>query len=95
MIAREICRRVSPATFGNNSVVDNRNYASMLRETLDWVNTGGIPVIMTPGRYNAAYFEHSYLAERTGSELAACTDCLWRIIISITGITGGKSRKWA
>ena len=74
MIAREICRRVSPATFSNNSVVDNRNYAAMLRQTMDWVNTGGIPVIMTPGRYNAAYFEHSYLAERTGSELATCTD---------------------
>ena len=74
MIAREICRRVSPVTFGNNSVVDNRNYAAMLKETMDWVNTGGISVIMTPGRYNAAYFEHSYLAERTGSELATCTD---------------------
>ena len=56
------------------SVVDNRNYAAMLRQTMDWVNIGGIPVIMTPGRYNAAYFEHSYLAERTGSELATCTD---------------------
>ena len=74
MIAREICRRVSPETFRNHPVVDNRNYAKMLRETMDWVNTGGIPVIMTPGRYNAAYFEHSYLAERTGSELATCTD---------------------
>ena len=74
MIAREICRRGSPATFSNNSVVDNRNYAAMLRETMEWVNTGGIPVIMTPGRYNAAYFEHSYLAERTGSALASCTD---------------------
>ena len=61
-------------TFSNNSVADNRNYAAMLRQTMDWVNTGGIPVIMTPGRYNAAYFEHSYLAERTGSELATCTD---------------------
>ena len=74
MIAREICRRVSPSTFSNNSVADNRNYAAMLRQIMDWVNTGGIPVIMTPGRYNAAYFEHSYLAERTGSELATCTD---------------------
>ena len=63
MIAREICRRVSPSTFSNNSVADNRNYAAMLRQTMDWVNTGGIPVIMTPGRYNAAYFEPSYLAE--------------------------------
>ncbi len=31
-------------------------------------------MIMTPGRYNAAYFEHSYLAERTGSALAMNTD---------------------
>lgn len=74
LIAREICRRVSPSTFSNTPVVDNRNYASLLKETLAWVNTGGIPVIMTPGRYNAAYFEHSYLAERTGSELATCSE---------------------
>lgn len=74
LIAREICRRVSPSTFSNAPVVDNRNYASLLKETLAWVNTGGIPVIMTPGRYNAAYFEHSYLAERTGSELATCSE---------------------
>ena len=74
MIAREICRRVSPSTFSSNPVVDNRNYAAMLNKTMDWVNVGGIPVIMTPGRYNAAYFEHSYLAERTGSELATCSD---------------------
>ena len=74
LIAREICRRVSPSTFRNTPVVDNRNYASLLKETLEWVNTGGIPVIMTPGRYNAAYFEHSYLAERTESELATCSE---------------------
>ena len=46
----------------------------MLRETMDYVNTGGISVILTPGRYNAAYFEHSYLAERTGSVLAVSSD---------------------
>ena len=74
MIAREICRQASPETFRNNSIVDNRNYAKMLKEVMAYVNTGGVPVIMTPGRYNAAYFEHSYLAERTDSELAMCTD---------------------
>lgn len=30
---------------------------------------GGYNVILTPGRYNAAYFEHSYLAEKTGAGL--------------------------
>ena len=46
----------------------------MLKEMMDYVNVGGISVIMTPGRYNAAYFEHSFLAERTGCELAMCSD---------------------
>lgn len=70
MIARELTRKASPATFKENSVIDNRNYSALLKETMDNVNTGGINVIMTPGRNNAAYFEHSYLAERTNSVLA-------------------------
>ncbi len=31
-------------------------------------------MVFTPGRYNAAYFEHSYLAERTDSVLAESRD---------------------
>ena len=41
----------------------------MLRKAMDHVNVGGHTVILTPGRYNAAYFEHSYLAEHTGAHL--------------------------
>ena len=74
LIAREICRQVSPSTFRNTPVVDNRNYAQLLRDVMDYVNVGGIPAIMTPGRYNAAYFEHSYLAEKSGCELVMCSD---------------------
>lgn len=69
MIARELCRRSSPLTFQNNKLEDNRNYAKLLRRTMDHVNVGGHTVILTPGRYNAAYFEHSYLAEKTGAHL--------------------------
>lgn len=69
MIARELCRRSSPKTFRDNPLEDNRNYAQLLRKTLDYVNVGGHTVILTPGRYNAAYFEHSYLAEKTGAHL--------------------------
>ncbi len=71
LIAREITRRVSPFTFQENKVVDNRNYGQLLKDTMDSVNVGGINVILTPGRYNAAFFEHSYLAEITDSAL--CT----------------------
>lgn len=69
MIAREICRRSSPETFHDTRLEDNRNYAKLLRKTMDYVNVGGHSVILTPGRYNAAYFEHSYLAEKTGAHL--------------------------
>lgn len=71
MIARELTRKSSPATFCDNQIEDNRNYAHLLRRTLDNVNVGGHTVILTPGRYNAAYFEHSYLAEKTGAHLAS------------------------
>ena len=69
MIARELCRRSSPETFHDTRLEDNRNYAKLLRKTMDYVNVGGHSVILTPGRYNAAYFEHSYLAEKTGAHL--------------------------
>lgn len=69
MIARDICRKSSPQTFANNHIEDNRNYAKLLRSAMDYVSCDGYPVILTPGRFNAAYFEHSYLAEQTGVHL--------------------------
>lgn len=74
LIARELERRVSPETFRHNGVLDNRNYGALLKKTMDSVNTGGINVVFTPGRYNAAYFEHSYLAEQAGAVLAEAGD---------------------
>jgi uncharacterized circularly permuted ATP-grasp superfamily protein len=74
LIARELCRIANPEAFLQNHVTDNRNYSDMLRETMDHVNCGGLNVILTPGRYNAAYFEHSYLAERTGALLVGASE---------------------
>ncbi len=76
MIARELCRRSSPDTFHDTRLEDNRNYGELLRKTMDYVNAGGHTVILTPGRYNAAYFEHSYLAEKTGAHLATGSDLI-------------------
>ena len=71
MIARTVTRKVSPKTFQENSVVESRNYSELLKEMMDYVNVnGGANVILTPGRYNSAFFEHSYLAEKTGALLA-------------------------
>jgi len=74
LIARELSRIANPDAFSSNDVMDNRNYSDMLRETMDYVNRGGLNVILTPGRYNAAYFEHSYLAERTGALLVKASE---------------------
>lgn len=69
LIARELTRIAAPQAFEGNEMIDNRGYAQLLKETMEYVNCGGIRAILTPGRYNAAYFEHSYLAENTGSVL--------------------------
>jgi uncharacterized circularly permuted ATP-grasp superfamily protein len=74
LIARELSRIANPDAYSNNDVTDNRNYSDMLRETMDFVSCGGLNVILTPGRYNAAYFEHSYLAERTGALLVKASE---------------------
>lgn len=71
MIARNVTRKVSPETFAENKISDNRDYADLLKEMMDTMNDGrGINVILTPGRYNSAFFEHSYFAEKTGATLA-------------------------
>lgn len=77
VIARNITRKVSPETFQNSKVFDNRHYCSLLRRTMDHVNIdNGLEVILTPGRYNSAYFEHSYLAEKAGVILAYADDLI-------------------
>ena len=74
LIARELTRIACPEAFQKYEIADNRNYANLLRDTMEYVNCGGIRAILTPGRYNAAYFEHSYLAEQTGARLVTCED---------------------
>lgn len=74
LIARGLCRSCSPETFSNTHVVENRNYGILLKDVMDDMNIGGINVVFTPGRYNAAYFEHAYLAEQTHSVLAQPDD---------------------
>lgn len=71
MMARRITRKVSPGTFAKNAVADNRDYGGLLHDMMTEMADGrGIAVILTPGRFNSAYFEHSYFAERTGATLA-------------------------
>lgn len=94
MIARTITRKVSPDTFKNNDIADNRNYSDMLREMMEYMaDDRGICVILTPGRYNSAFFEHSYLAEKTGATLAFPGDLVVEEdIVYYTGLYKDKQR---
>ena len=92
LIARMLCRRCSPSTFQENHLLDNRNYGDLLRKTMDSVNTGGLNVVFTPGRYNAAYFEHSYLAEKAGAKLAEPGDLYVKDECVYMRLAGGDQR---
>ena len=92
-IVRGLERRCSPRTFNETPIEDNRNYPQLLKQVMDYVNTGGMNVVLTPGRYNAAYFEHSYLAEQMGVPLVTCNDLeVEGDYLYFTGYHGRKER---
>lgn len=93
LIARELTRIASPKTFSQNAIVDNRNYAKLLKSTMEHVNCDGILAILTPGRYNAAYFEHSYLAEMTDAVLVQNNELFVEDnVLYYRTYSGGKTR---
>src|SRR5690606_5242612 len=70
---REIMMRMFPALFRNNRIEPVDQYPELLRRTLVSVaprKCEGPPtiVILTPGHYNSAYYEHSFLANLMGVE---------------------------
>lgn len=73
---REILKRTFPELFEKLDVKPVYNYTHILRDTLEYlteVENANI-VVLTPGTYNSAYFEHSYLAQQMGAELVEGRD---------------------
>ena len=66
---RDTYRKIYPDFFENLSIEPIKDYADYISESMQYVNTGGIDVVLTPGRFNSAYYEHSYLAEKSGAQL--------------------------
>jgi uncharacterized circularly permuted ATP-grasp superfamily protein len=76
---REVMMRMFPALFRENRIEPIDNYADILRRTLASVAPAkctGEPtiVILTPGHFNSAYYEHSFLADLMGVELVESVD---------------------
>ncbi len=66
---RDTYRKIYPDFFENLKIEPIKAYPNYIAESMDYVNTGGINVVLTPGRFNSAYYEHSYLAEKSGAQL--------------------------
>jgi uncharacterized circularly permuted ATP-grasp superfamily protein len=76
---REAMMRLVPELFARYRVAPVEHYPENLRRTLQSVappNCAGDPtiVVLTPGIYNSAFFEHSFLADEMGVELCQGDD---------------------
>ena len=75
---REVMKRTFPQVFEGLCVRPVDDYPDRLLETLQYVAPEGVqnPVValLTPGVYNSAYFEHSFLAQQMGIELVTGSD---------------------
>ena len=75
---RNISNRIFPNALRNNKVQPVRNYPDLLLKNLlelSNLQTGKPEVVLlTPGIYNSAYFEHSTLAKLMGIELVEGRD---------------------
>ncbi len=76
---REIMMRMFPSLFQQKRIAPVETYPMMLKRTFDSVapkKCEGSPcvVIMTPGHFNSAYYEHSFLADMMGVELVEGSD---------------------
>ena len=75
---REITKRVLPELFENYSILPVDDYPLKLYETLAQLSPRQrrrpTVVVLTPGIYNSAYFEHAFLAQGMGAELVEGTD---------------------
>ena len=73
---REIIKRIYPGLFNQLSVRHVSDYPARLFNMLQHLSKKEKPVVgvLTPGIYNSAYFEHSYLALLMGAELVTGQD---------------------
>jgi uncharacterized circularly permuted ATP-grasp superfamily protein len=76
---REIMMRMFPELFRENRIEPVDHYPGLLRRTLASVapakcDRDPVVVILTPGHFNSAYYEHSFLADMMGVELVEGQD---------------------
>jgi uncharacterized circularly permuted ATP-grasp superfamily protein len=74
---RRMMMRLFPELFARHSIAPVEHYPDLLLENLRSVAPGindPTVVLLTPGAYNSAYFEHAFLAQQMGIELVEGQD---------------------
>ena len=93
---RRTMARVFPELFASHRVRPVDSYPARLLEALRAAGPVGVPdptvVVLTPGVYNSAYFEHSFLARQMGVELVEGRDLICRGNVAYMRSTGGEQR---
>ena len=77
---RKMMMRLFPELFSRMPVAPVDHYTDVLLDNLRAVAPAGVSnptvVVLTPGSYNSAYFEHAFLAQQMGVELVEGQDLL-------------------
>ena len=94
---REIMLRLFPELFSRHRVAPVENYPDELLATLKSVAPASASadptvVLLTPGVYNSAYYEHSFLADKLGVELVEGRDLIVKGAIVYMRTTEGLKR---
>ena len=79
---RKMMMRLFPELFRRYSIAPVEHYPQVLKNNLRTVAQSGVKdptvVLLTPGAYNSAYFEHAFLAQQMGVELVEGQDLFVR-----------------
>jgi uncharacterized circularly permuted ATP-grasp superfamily protein len=93
---RRMMMRLFPELFSTHAVAPVEHYPELLNANLRSVAPGGLDnptvVLLTPGRYNSAYFEHAFLAQQMGVELVEGQDLFVRDDLVYMRTTRGPQR---
>ena len=77
---REVLKKTFPKVFDSLQVQPVEDYPNQLRKALEYLAPDSIAtpniVLLTPGKFNSAYYEHSYLAQQMGIEIVEASDLL-------------------
>ena len=93
---RKMMMRLFPELFARDAVEPVEHYPDVLHENLKSVAPIGVTdptvVLLTPGAYNSAYFEHAFLAQQMGIELVEGQDLFVRDAVLYMRTTQGPQQ---